>query len=1217
MKDQATPASGAYEEGSALALCPGSYPLPDPAALADAMVAADEAWQSLHAAASKLGVENLNAKSRDDGACAAAADGIALELTADAFSSEVKKDADDFPKGKFLGDCGDFLCARLLEVLSLRSQPMGKGDKKAIFPLPTSRSELGKVFPTVCERDLSWLLCVVRSLNSMWGGCLESHQPVKDCQKECLKFIFDDVRRFCSLDAHLEILDWSEFFKVRSIDYKGDEVKVAQSFSWKNISPALPREIGRVPLSEVCTQGSRHYVTNFDLYLKPPSEWKLVKPPRVMVRDEHWAAVCRGLLDCGICTLLEESEVFDTGQGPLLNGLFGVSKEDWTSDGTEILRLIMNLIPLNSLCMPMAGDIDTLPSWSGMSPFFLRPSQQLLISSEDVKCFFYTLAVPRCWVKFLAFNKEVPESVLPADLKGRTVYLAAQVLPMGFLDSVSLAQHVHRNLVLNSGSEAESREVNPPEAEHRKDRSFTTSTNSWRVYLDNYDLLEKVEATQMVDATGSLAPGVLALRQEYEKWEVPRNEKKSVARSVKAEVQGATVDGIQGVAYPRESKLGKYFSLALSLCGQKFATQKQWQVVCGGLVYFSMFRRPLLGSLNSVWSHIESYNSGVHKWKPTPPECRLEVLRFLGLLPLARMDFRLGVNPYVTCSDASSTGGGLCVSRSLTPFGKVVSQGCLRGEIPENRVDAMVLTVGLFDGLGALRVAADVVGAQVIGHISVEKAPAARRVVEAHYPGTITVDMVEEVDETMVKGWSAKFSQCSLVLLGAGPPCQGVSGLNTDRLGALRDGRSCLFAHVPRIRDLLKKFFAWCPVYTLMESVASMDASDRDIISGAVGMNPLSCNAGTLTWCQRPRLYWVDWEIDAEFVQPSGDSSPDRVILQGQQAISQVTRAGWLKVEPRQPFPTFTTSRPQERPGRKPAGIKSCTAEEISRWQADLHRFPPYQYKVEHCLVNRANQLRVPDVSERELMMGFPLNYTAPCAPKGQRKGEAYNDLRLTLLGNSWSVPVVSWLLSQLFGRLGIIMPLSAQQILDFLTPGEHHLTQGRLVRLPLNPPRGEAGDHMEELAFKIANLVSIKGEDVALCTPSSQMARFHRLRASVPSGLWRWRIVAGWQWMDAREHINSLELRAILTSLRWRIEHHLHIKIRYIHLTDSLVCLHCLSRGRSSSRRLRRTMSKINALVLASSSQPVWGYVHTDQNPADKPSRWGRRVRTKFRNAK
>ena len=136
------------------------------------------------------------------------------------------------------------------------------------------------------------------------------------------------------------------------------------------------------------------------------------------------------------------------------------------------------------------------------------------------------------------------------------------------------------------------------------------------------------------------------------------------------------------------------------------------------------------------------------------------------------------------------------------------------------------------------------------------------------------------------------------------------------------------------------------------------------------------------------------------------------------------------------------------------------------------------------------------------------------------------------------------------------------------------------------------------------------------LSTPTSQMSRHHRLRASVPSKLWRWRVVSGWQWVLGQEHINSLELRAILTSLRWRIEHRQHVNTRLLHLTDSLVCLHCLSRGRSSSRKLRRTMSRINALVLAANIQPLWGYIHTDQNPADKPSRWGRRVRTKFRNA-
>ena len=117
----------------------------------------------------------------------------------------------------------------------------------------------------------------------------------------------------------------------------------------------------------------------------------------------------------------------------------------------------------------------------------------------------------------------------------------------------------------------------------------------------------------------------------------------------------------------------------------------------------------------------------------------------------------------------------------------------------------MVVTVGLFDGLGALRVCHEVLGIQVLGHVSVERAEPARRVVEAHFPGSIMVPDVEMIDSDMVRQWSLQFSQCALVLLGAGPPCQGVSGLNADRKGALKDGRSSLFSHVPRVRDLLKQ----------------------------------------------------------------------------------------------------------------------------------------------------------------------------------------------------------------------------------------------------------------------------------------------------------------------------------------------------------------------------------------------------------------------------
>ena len=423
-----------------------------------------------------------------------------------------------------------------------------------------------------------------------------------------------------------------------------------------------------MPLEEVCTLGCREYVCSFDGFIKPREQWGKVTRPKVMVEDHAWPQLCTGLVEAGVCCYIEEQAVFDTGDGPLLNGLFGVSKEEWTEDGTEICRLIMNLIPLNSISESLSGDVDTLPSWGMMNPYFLQPNENLLISSEDVKCFFYTMKVPSEWVKYLAFNKRVPDVCLPEHMKGGVVYLASRVLPMGFLNSVSLAQNVHRNLV--KWSRWGDNQIHHEESELRKDRPFTVASATWRVYLDNYDLLEKVETTGMLQLEGTTPPGVLALRSEYLHWQVPRNAKKGVVRSAHC----ATVDGVAGIAFPKESKLSKYYSLALKLLHQPVVSQRQMQVVCGGLVYFAMFRRPTLGALNAVWRFVESFNEGGPVHRALPVECRIEILRFLGLLPLIRMNFRLGVHAMATCSDASSTGGGVCCSKGLTPVGQMAAR---------------------------------------------------------------------------------------------------------------------------------------------------------------------------------------------------------------------------------------------------------------------------------------------------------------------------------------------------------------------------------------------------------------------------------------------------------------------------------------------------------------------------------------------------------------
>lgn len=147
-------------------------------------------------------------------------------------------------------------------------------------------------------------------------------------------------------------------------------------------------------------------------------------------------------------------------------------------------------------------------------------------------------------------------------------------------------------------------------------------------------------------------------------------------------------------------------------------------------------------------------------------------------------------------------------------------------------------------------------------------------------------------------------------------------------------------------------------------------------------------------------------------------------------------------------------------------------------------------------------------------------------------------------------------------------------------------------------------GGNALALVKKLLNLVSIKGDDILLSSQTEDNLRYHRLRASLPARLWVWKTVCSWQWKGSKEHINVLELRAALCALRWRIVKCGVNNHRLVHMLDSLVCLHSLTRGRTSSRKLRRTLAKINALLLMSKNIGVWAYVHTSENPADAPSR-------------
>ena len=144
-------------------------------------------------------------------------------------------------------------------------------------------------------------------------------------------------------------------------------------YRWANIEPTIPPQVGMVPLTHVCRHGTLAYVNDFKSFLKPEDELVLRKPPRVQVAKEDWHEVCQGLLGRNLCKVLPKRKLFHVDGKPVLSGLFGVTKNEFTPEGVEHLRLIMNLTPLNDLCRPLASDIATLPSWAWyVSPLFGR-----------------------------------------------------------------------------------------------------------------------------------------------------------------------------------------------------------------------------------------------------------------------------------------------------------------------------------------------------------------------------------------------------------------------------------------------------------------------------------------------------------------------------------------------------------------------------------------------------------------------------------------------------------------------------------------------------------------------------------------------------------------------------------------------------------------------------------------------------------------------------
>ena len=104
---------------------------------------------------------------------------------------------------------------------------------------------------------------MVCALNSVYDCQSSGAQRVSPLHVRILSQLSDEAQRFLFKVGAFEKLSWKDFLRVRSVDYKGEEVKTAQRTSWSHVSPALPQEVG----TDVVSGGCLHCVKNFTQYL--------------------------------------------------------------------------------------------------------------------------------------------------------------------------------------------------------------------------------------------------------------------------------------------------------------------------------------------------------------------------------------------------------------------------------------------------------------------------------------------------------------------------------------------------------------------------------------------------------------------------------------------------------------------------------------------------------------------------------------------------------------------------------------------------------------------------------------------------------------------------------------------------------------------------------------------------------------------------------------
>ena len=367
-----------------------------------------------------------------------------------------------------------------------------------------------------------------------------------------------------------------------------------------------------------------------------PATVLLPSPPRVIPKvrllpqntpQSEWEGLVKRLHSRGMVTF--------TSEPAAVNGVFVVPKEG------EKLRLIINAVPFNALCVP-PPHVD-LPTPDVLGRLRLRSGSRLWSGKSDRDNFYHRLVIP-AWMRPYLALPPVDASSLGLGLSG-LLYPCCVTLPMGWSHSVYVAQTLHLFQIDKCGC-------------------FPVGS---RVLASTDPYIDRFRHVVYIDDVGGLDPGgdsekyMCLYEAHMSSVGLPGKASKRVPMSTEPlDLLGLQVSsdvvGVSAVKLERLLLATRRVLLLGSCTGlELLSLVSSWS-------WALLVRRLSLSTFGAVYRFVHVAKAASRLW----PSVRRELVCVMGLVPVLSTGWSMPFDSRVLASDASLVGFGV-VSANVSP----------------------------------------------------------------------------------------------------------------------------------------------------------------------------------------------------------------------------------------------------------------------------------------------------------------------------------------------------------------------------------------------------------------------------------------------------------------------------------------------------------------------------------------------------------------------